>query len=43
MLYALLVRWRQSLWAAIAAHFLFDAIQLVVVIPSVLKIYPAAE
>ena len=43
VLYALLVRWRQSLWAAMTAHFLFDAIQMLVVIPSVLRLYPAAE
>jgi membrane protease YdiL (CAAX protease family) len=37
VLYGLLVRWRQNLWAAITAHFLFDAIQLAIVIPAVLK------
>lgn len=37
VLYGLLVRWRQSLWAAITAHALFDAIQLLVVIPTVLE------
>jgi membrane protease YdiL (CAAX protease family) len=37
VLYGLLVRWRQNLWAAITAHFLFDAIQLVIVIPAVLR------
>ena len=41
VLYAILVRWRQSLWAAMTAHFLFDAIQMLIVIPSVLKLYPA--
>jgi len=35
--YGLLVRWRQSLWAAMVAHFVFDAIQLLVVIPLVLE------
>lgn len=37
VLYGLLVRWRQNLWAAITAHFLFDAIQLAIVIPAVLR------
>jgi hypothetical protein len=27
------VHWRQNLWPAIAAHFLFDAVQLLFVIP----------
>ena len=38
--YGFLVRWRQSIWAAIAAHTLFDAIQLIVVIPSALRVLP---
>lgn len=42
LLYAALVRWRQSVWAAIAAHALFDAVQLMVVIPSVLEVWGAA-
>ena len=37
LIYALLVRWRQNIWPAIAAHFLFDAVQLLFVIPSALK------
>jgi membrane protease YdiL (CAAX protease family) len=32
-LFALLVRFRQSIWSAIAAHAVFDAIQLLVLIP----------
>lgn len=41
--YGLLVRWRQSLWAAMTAHALFDGIQLLVVIPAVLRqFYPGA-
>jgi hypothetical protein len=36
LLYALLVRWRQSLWAAMAAHTLFDMVQLLVVVPTLL-------
>jgi len=41
--YGLLVRWRQSLWAAMTAHALFDGIQLLVVIPTVLRqFYPGA-
>lgn len=43
VLYALLVRWRQSIWAAMTAHFLFDAIQMAIVIPSVLQLYGSAE
>ena len=37
LIYALLVRWRQNIWPAIAAHALFDAIQLAVVIPTALE------
>jgi membrane protease YdiL (CAAX protease family) len=43
LLYGLLTRWRQNIWPAVVAHFLFDAIQLVVVIPAVLELFqPAA-
>jgi membrane protease YdiL (CAAX protease family) len=37
LLFAFLVRWRQSVWAAIAAHAVFDGIQLLVVIPWAMK------
>ncbi len=37
---AALVRWRQSLWPAIVAHFGFDLWQLVVVIPTLLRYTP---
>lgn len=37
LIYALLVRWRQNIWPAIAAHVLFDAVQLLVVIPYALR------
>ncbi len=37
--YAGLTVWRRGIWAAMAAHFLFDAVQLVVVIPAVLRVY----
>ncbi|HEV7672258.1 MAG TPA: CPBP family intramembrane glutamic endopeptidase [Thermoanaerobaculia bacterium] len=37
LIYAFLVRWRQNLWPAIAAHALFDGIQLLVVIPAALR------
>jgi len=37
VLYGLLVRWRQSIWAAIAAHAVFDLVQLLIVVPAVLK------
>ncbi len=36
LFYAWLARWRRSVWAAMAAHFLFDAVQLLVVIPAAL-------
>ncbi|MFY9820853.1 MAG: CPBP family intramembrane glutamic endopeptidase [Thermoanaerobaculia bacterium] len=42
LIYAFLVKWRQSLWAAIAAHALFDGIQLLVVVPAVLKLVHGA-
>ena len=35
--YAGLVRWRQSVWAAIVAHFVFDVVQLLIVVPSVVE------
>jgi membrane protease YdiL (CAAX protease family) len=38
LIYGYLVRWRQSLWAAIAAHSLFDGIQLLILVPLVLKL-----
>ena len=39
VLYGLLTLWRQNIWPAIVAHFLFDAIQLLVVIPAVLELF----
>ena len=36
LIFAFLVRWRQSIWAAIAAHAVFDAVQLAFVIPRLL-------
>jgi membrane protease YdiL (CAAX protease family) len=38
LLYAVLVRWRQSIWAAIAAHAVFDAVQMLLVIPAALDL-----
>jgi membrane protease YdiL (CAAX protease family) len=38
LIYGFLVRWRQSVWAAIAAHALFDSVQLLVVIPAALRL-----
>jgi|GEM_PF-497858 len=38
LIYAYLVRWRQTIWPAIAAHTLFDGVQLLVVIPGALKL-----
>jgi membrane protease YdiL (CAAX protease family) len=37
LIFAFLVRWRQTIWPAIAAHALFDGIQLLVVIPMALR------
>jgi membrane protease YdiL (CAAX protease family) len=38
LIYAFLVRWRQTIWPAIAAHALFDGIQLLVIIPMAMKL-----
>jgi membrane protease YdiL (CAAX protease family) len=38
--FALLVRWRQTIWPAVVAHAMFDGIQLLVVIPMALKFLP---
>jgi membrane protease YdiL (CAAX protease family) len=38
LIYALLVRWRQTVWPAIAAHALFDGIQLLVIIPMAVRL-----
>lgn len=35
--FAFLSRWRGNVWAAISAHFTFDAIQLLVLIPAALR------
>ena len=32
--FSLLVKWRGNIWPAIAAHALFDAIQLLIIVPS---------
>lgn len=37
LIYGGLVWWRRTIWPAIVAHFLFDAVQLTVVIPGVLR------
>lgn len=37
LIYGFLVVWRQSIWAAMAAHTLFDAMQLLVIIPWALQ------
>lgn len=38
LIYAFLVRWRQNIWAAIAAHTLFDAVQLLIIVPNALRL-----
>jgi membrane protease YdiL (CAAX protease family) len=40
LFFAGLVHWRQNLWPAIAAHFLFDAVQLLFLIPWALRQFP---
>jgi hypothetical protein len=42
LFFAGLVAWRQNLWAAIAAHTLFDAVQLLFLIPWVLREWSAS-
>jgi membrane protease YdiL (CAAX protease family) len=43
LFYAYLFRRRGSIWAAVAAHAIFDAVQLLVVIPAALKALEAAD
>ncbi|MDX1643269.1 MAG: type II CAAX endopeptidase family protein [Thermoanaerobaculia bacterium] len=43
VLFAFLVRWRQSIWAAVVAHATFDAIQLLIVIPRALDLLEREE
>jgi membrane protease YdiL (CAAX protease family) len=38
LIYGSLVRWRQTIWPAIAAHSLFDGIQLLVIIPAAMRL-----
>jgi membrane protease YdiL (CAAX protease family) len=38
LIYGLLVKWRQNIWPAIAAHTLFDAVQLLVIVPNALRL-----
>lgn len=40
IIYAGLVLWRRSVWAAATAHFVFDAVQLLVIIPTALETLP---
>ncbi len=37
LFYAWLAAWRRSVWAAMTAHALFDAVQLLLIIPAVLR------
>jgi membrane protease YdiL (CAAX protease family) len=41
LVFAALVWWRQNVWPAIAAHFLFDAVQLLILIPWLLHQWPS--
>ena len=43
LLFALLVIWRQSIWAAVVAHAAFDAVQLLIVVPTALRFGPGPE
>ncbi len=43
LIFAQLVRWRQNIWPAVAAHALFDAIQLLVVVPVALEFMERGE
>jgi membrane protease YdiL (CAAX protease family) len=43
LIYAFLVRWRQNVWSAMAAHALFDGVQLLVVVPAVLRMLGAEK
>lgn len=43
LLFALLVRWRQNVWAAVVAHAVFDAVQLLIVVPMALEFAPAVD
>ncbi len=43
LLFALLVRWRQNVWAAVVAHAVFDAVQLLIVVPTALELVPGSE
>jgi membrane protease YdiL (CAAX protease family) len=38
LIYAFLVRWRQTIWPAIAAHALFDGVQLLFIIPMAMRL-----
>jgi membrane protease YdiL (CAAX protease family) len=40
LVFAGLVWWRQNVWPAVAAHFLFDAVQLLILIPWALHEWP---
>jgi membrane protease YdiL (CAAX protease family) len=37
LVFGYLVKWRQSIWSAVAAHAIFDGIQLIIVIPTALR------
>jgi membrane protease YdiL (CAAX protease family) len=43
LLFALLVHWRQNIWAAVVAHAVFDAVQLLIVVPMALEFAPGGD
>jgi membrane protease YdiL (CAAX protease family) len=43
LIYGFLVRWRQTVWPAIAAHALFDGVQLLVIIPMAMRLMGRAS
>jgi membrane protease YdiL (CAAX protease family) len=40
VLLGLSVKWRQNIWPAVMAHFVFDAVQLLVIVPIALRYAP---
>jgi len=43
LLFSFLARWRQSIWAAMTAHAVFDGIQLLFVIPNAIRLLDERE
>jgi len=43
LIFAALVKWRQNIWAAVTAHAVFDAIQLLIVVPLALEFIESGD